>query len=114
MDIQRLPPLEALAHQVSQALAEIRDRLTKLETRTDTLMTRIGRDGEETARIARGMGIHLADLKKVGGEGKGGASANRLFVELRRRGWSYDRIARGTGYSARGVHGNLRRFNACV
>ena len=112
MDLtQRLTPLENLAQQLSTALAGIRERLTRLEVQTDALACLVGRDTEEAARIAKSLGIRLADLRRISREGTPGQPANRLFLELRKRGWSFDRIARATGYSARGVQGNLRRVS---
>jgi hypothetical protein len=64
----------------------------------------------EIARFCQATGITLKELDRRDASDGRARKMNRLFYALRQKGWSLDRIAKATSYSARGVASNLERF----
>ena len=101
-------PLQALAGEVSVALADIRRRLDALEAQANALAPLLESDRLEVARTCSEVGATADDIRSRSTSATRAEAVRRVFKALRCKGWPVDRIARATGYTARGVASNLR------
>ena len=112
MSLHHLPlsPIDALRRDVSHTLVAFQKRIEAVETQLVALAPLKDSDRMEVARVCQATGITLADIDRRDASDSRARKVNRLFRALRQKGWSFDRIAKATGYSTRGVASNLERF----
>ncbi len=103
--------LDAFARDGAKSLAQLRSRLEALEHQVAALAPLRDSDRLAVAQACKQAGATLADLQGRAASPVRAKAANRVMRILRDGGWSLDRIARATGYSARGVASNLEHFS---
>lgn len=103
-------PVDALRRDVAHTLTALQNRLEAVETQLAALAPMQNSDRMEIARFCQAAGIAIKDLDRRDASAHRAGKMARLFLELRQKGWSFDRIAKATGYTARGVASNLERF----
>lgn len=106
-----LPPVDALRRDVAVALDQLRKRLAVIEADIAALAPLRDSDRLEVARVCQAAGIPLKEIDRRDASDGRARKISRVLLALRQKGWSLDRIARATGYSARGVASNLERFS---
>ena len=102
--------LDAFVLDMRKALVQLRERIDALERQTAALAPLLDSDRLEVARVCQKIGVALKDLHGRVATEERAQAANHVFKALRQSEWSFDRIGRATGYSARGIASNLERF----
>jgi hypothetical protein len=103
-------PIDALRRDVAHTFVEMGKRIEAVETQLAALAPMQDSDRMEIARFCQATGIAIKDLDRRDASDHRARKVNRIFHALRQKGWSFDRIAKATGYSTRGVASNLERF----
>ncbi len=103
-------PIDVLRRDVSYTLTAFQKRIEAVETQLAALAPLQDSDRMEIAHICQATGIPIKDLNRRDASDHRARKVNRIFHALRQKGWSFDRIAKATGYSTRGVASNLERF----
>lgn len=106
-----LHPVDALRRDVSHALTTLRTRIEAVETQLAALAPLQDSDRTEVARICQVTGATLKEIDCRAASAGRARKVHRVFSALRQKGWSFDRIAKATGYSTRGVASNLEKFS---
>lgn len=114
--------IDALEYRIAQALedldqrykgiiGQLTTRVKSMEARLDALNAVMPPDIQTVARTCQALGLSLESLRQRQAKTVHATKVNLLFNQLRKQGWSADRIARATGYTSRGVVANLHRFS---
>lgn len=106
-----LQPVDALRRDVSHTLAALRTRIEAVETMLAALTPLQDSDRLVVARVCQATGVTLKEIDCRAASAGRARKVNRIFHALRQKGWSFDRIAKATGYSTRGVASNLEKFS---
>lgn len=108
---QPLSAIDALRRDVAHTFVETRKRIEIIETTLAALAPLQDNDRMTVARICQATGVSLQEIDRRDASAGRARKINRLFHALRQRGWSFDRIAKATDYSTRGVASNLEKFS---
>jgi hypothetical protein len=103
-------PVDALRRDVIHTMTAFQTRIEAIETQLAALAPMQDSDRMEVVRICQATGVTIKDLDARDASDGRARKVNRIFHALRQKGWSFDRIAKATGYSTRGVASNLERF----
>ena len=103
-------PIDVLRRDVAFTFDEMRKRIEAVETQLAALAPMQDSDRMEVVHICQATGITIKELDRRDASDQRARKANRIFHALRQKGWSFDRVAKATGYSTRGVASNLERF----
>jgi predicted phage gp36 major capsid-like protein len=102
--------VDALRRDVTHTLVEMRKRIEAVETTLAALAPLQDSDRMELARVCQATGVSLKEIDRREASADRARKVNCVFRTLRERGWSFDRVAKATGYTARGVASNLEKF----
>jgi hypothetical protein len=103
-------PIDVLRRDVAFTFDEMRKRIEAVETKLAALAPMQDSDRMEVVRMCQATGITIKELDRRDASDHRARKVNRIFHALRQKGWSFDRVAKATGYSTRGVASNLERF----
>jgi hypothetical protein len=103
-------PIDVLRRDVIHTLTAFQKRIEAVETQLAALAPMQDSDRMEVVCICQATGITIKELDRRDASDHRARKVNRIFHALRQKGWSFDRIAKATGYSTRGVASNLERF----
>jgi NADP-dependent 3-hydroxy acid dehydrogenase YdfG len=92
-------------------MTELRTRIEAVETQLAALVPLQDSDRLVVARVCQATGVTLKEIDCRAASAGRARKVNRVFHALRQKEWSLDRIAKGTGYTARGVASNLEKFS---
>jgi hypothetical protein len=106
---RRVDTIEAAQKQAAEA--DLAQRVQGLEAKLAALLPMVDPDRLEVARVCQRLGVPIATLRGRENSATRAAQVARVFQAIRELGWSFDRVASATHFTARGVQLNLKRFS---